>query len=256
MTPEERQRNAALTAGICFFAGCIIVWAAMCAPGRLLGPSDAHGSDGPYLAGDTLQVSVVAVDSSGIEILPTSAKVYFDYLGSRIDSLYYPSGGLSQDGSLAKLDGTYVIPTTWSHSWTLSMTGIFTGDGFTDALAFVSPDRVRINSASIIDSLTAGAIGDLWSGIASGEAAIIDTTDCTNCGVYASGGAGASDVPVYITRSSTFTSMSDVVGFTWSASGFWRVRVPATPGVADTFYVWAYRQGSYQPSAAQVIVSE
>ena len=63
-------------------------------------------------------------------------------------------------------------------------------------------------------------------------------------------------MPVYITRSSTFTAMSDVIGFTWSVDGFWRARVPAVAGVADTFYVWAYRQGSYQPSAAQVIVSE
>lgn len=278
MTPDDRQRNSALTFGLCFFVGCIIVWAAMCAPGRLLAEA------GPYAPGDTCRVYVVAFDSTGIELLPTSAKVYIDYLDSRLDSLYYPSGGLTQVGEQNWLKGDYVVPSTWTHPYTLTFSAIFTGDGFTDDLAATIPTLARVNarvktvdevtytalldsarvvsslteevtaSISRVDTLGTYALTQFWESSASSTVAVLDSSSCTPCGIYSSGGTPVTGAVVYVTRGPTYNAQTDLVNWGLSLGGDYKIAVPLLPGVPDTFYVRAYQQGGYDPNGAMVVI--
>lgn len=234
----------------CLFWGCAfaLLFITMC--------SESSMGESPYAPGDTLQITVAALDSAGGAFLPDTATVQVYRLGTLVESLGYP-GDLTQITGHKQLTGQYIIPDSWSATYDLRLVGKFTGDGFTNDALIVDPPRVRVNPNVIVDSLMAGAIGDLWAGIADGTAAIVDTTDCTPCGVY-SGGQGVTGALVYIVRNSSgvFGNMTDVVGFTYSVDGYWRTRIPLVPGVDDTVYVFAYTAGRYQPSGQRLIVEE
>lgn len=243
------RRISSASASWCLFWGLLLV---------LLFLSCAQWSRGesPYAPGDTLQITVAALDSAGGAFLPDTATVQIYRHGTLVTSLGYP-GTLSQISGHNQLTAQYIIPSTWTATYDLRLVGKFSGDGFVNDAMIVDPPRVRVNPGMIVDSLEAGALGDLWAGIADGTAAIVDTTDCTPCGVY-SGGQGVTGALVYIVRNSSgaFVAMSDVVGFTYTVDGYWRTRIPVVPGVDDTMYVFAYQAGRYQPAGTILIVEE
>ncbi len=219
-----------------------------------VGPTPAQDS---YAPGDTLWLSVAMLDSAGVAILPDSARAMVYAHGSIVDSSQvYPDSmtALTSNRNMVCLNWDYVLPTTWDPLPTdIYFKVRASGDGFSDDWLTPTPASVRISGA-FVDSLSANAVADLWYGITDETRAVIDTSDCTNCGIYTGAGAKITGADVYAVMDSTFTTMSDGVGFAVSANGYWKMVVPKATN-PDTVWVYSYWNNQYnRDSPARVIL--
>lgn len=291
MTPGDDERRShppglarvALAWGLFYVSVLLLITLSAC---------EALGADGPYAPGDTLRIYATALDSLGRADLPDTATVIVSYLDNDLDTFTYP-GDLTQVGNLNLLTFDYIIPSTWEHAYTLAFYGSCVVDslndqinlmpaqirvnarsawvgtvdssGVTAALTEAFPDSIRaVGTAYLIDEeITAGvvvtsiadsALASIWAAGASESIAVIDSTSCTPCGVYTSGGAPMTGAVVYVTRDATINAATDFIHGGISVAGNYKITVPLLPGVPDTFYVHAYRQGTYNPSAAMVVI--
>ena len=152
--PDTKTGASAVIAGACILAVAILVWWSACAPDRLLGPRTADAGDGPYAPGDTMRYFAECFDSSGKLFTPDSANVDFMYFDVRIARHTLAAGDMTVDGT-GRLVGDYVIPSTWSHSWTLTLVGEYDGDGWDDEDIVVGPMFSRVNArTAYVDQVT------------------------------------------------------------------------------------------------------
>ena len=200
--------------------------------------------------GDVVEVTAIFRDDAGVAVIPDSAMWLVFRDGEPEDSTAWISAA-SLDRYHRVLQWQWEIPSDAPDSarYSFALRANHASSTITNDYIRTDPPHVWL-SAGRVDSLSQGAINDLWVGHAT---ATTDTLTERRGGWIIADGDSVTNARVFATRRASFVP-GDIVGFGWSTAGAYRMVIQTDPAAGDTVYVWAYYAGRWVKQATEVVI--
>lgn len=213
------------------FIACVLLTALLCS---------VKATD--IVAGDTVELTAVFRDSSGVAVAPDSARLVVLCDNAVVDtSQTLGATGVRVLGGYANplLVAEYTVPAAASDTARYSFYLDCLGDdaGLADMIP-CSPSTVRLRSTD-------------WFAVRA--SATMDTLTAAQGGLITSGETNVTDARVFATTTSTFAP-EDIVAMAYTLEGDYRLWFPIDAVAADTVWVWAWKQGVWLTTGTQVVV--
>jgi hypothetical protein len=193
--------------------------------------------------GDTMHFTVAVPDTDAAVIAsPDSIRVIFMARGAILDSTETYVDSLTEISNHNVFAGDWIVPAGLGNNTMITAYARWTGGGYTNNAGIgVKPAWFWVSGAQDWEVTES----DYWT--------VIDSTDCTNCGVYDSNNTGVTNAGVWVTSSSIMTG-TNTLGYGLSSLGDYHIAVPLDGTTPDTVYVWAWYDNAFVVEATTVIV--
>lgn len=231
--------------------------------------------------GDTIECYGVFRDSSGVAIVPSTARFFVFLDGAVVDSSATLLTTIDTYHRVLKVD--YTIPGNAPDSSEYAFAFKASGPGVTDDWFYAVPSRVTIwgddtlddladsvdaaiadvavladsvealkTGIAYIDSLPPSAIVDFWTAYADSNYAVIDSSDAG--GIY-SGSTPVTNAFVFIATDSDM-QRDHWVGTGYSTGGNYSIVIKLDPLLPDTLYISAWYQHQWIKAATQFTIPQ